>query len=327
MVRRRLLRRLKRDTAAVAMTEFALAAPLMLTVGLYGLEMANYAIVHMEISQSAMHVADNASRVGDTSTLVDRKIYEADLNDLLYGVDLQAGDKIDLMEYGRVIVSSLEVDPDDHTGTQQYIHWQRCMGKKGFSSSYGEEGDGKGDPSFIGMGPAGEEVIAMPGEAVIFVEISYTYQPIVTDAFLTNREITVFSSFNVRDSRDITQIYQADPADPDPISDCANFSSYKTTPTLRAANSGGWNWNWFGGSSSSGGSTSTTTGSSTTSSSGSASGGSTTTSSSGGSSTSSSTSGGSTTTTSSSTGGSTTTTSSSSGGSSCPRWKRLLGWC
>lgn len=313
MVTRPLLRRLKRDKAAVAMTEFALAAPLMLTVGLYGLEMANYAIVHMEISQAAMHVADNASRIGDTSTLVDRKIYEADLNDLLYGVDLQAGDKIDLMEYGRVIVSSLEVDPDDPTGTQQYIHWQRCMGKKGFTSSYGEEGDGKGDPSFIGMGPAGEEVIAMPGEAVIFVEISYTYQPVVTDAFITDREITVFSSFNVRDSRDITQIYQADPADPDPISDCASFGSYKTTPTLRASNSGGWNWNWFGGGSggsgsSSSGGTSTSGGTTTTTSGGTSSFGGT--SASGGSTT---TTGGSTT----STGGSGTTSgATSSGGAS-----------
>ncbi|MCP5383957.1 MAG: pilus assembly protein [Altererythrobacter sp.] len=247
MVTRAFLKRLKADAAAVAMTEFALAAPLMLTVGLYGLEMANYAITHLQISQAAMHVADNASRIGDTSTLVDRKIYEADINDLLYGVDLQAGDGIDLLEYGRVIVSSLEVDPDDSTGVQQYIHWQRCKGKKNFVSSYGVEGDGKGDPSFVGMGPAGEEVIAMEGEAVIFVEVSYTYQPIVTDAFISDREITVFSSFNVRDSRDISQIYQADPTSPDTPADCGSFTSYKPAPTLPPSNSGGWNWNWFNG--------------------------------------------------------------------------------
>lgn len=244
---RALVKRLKLDAAAVAMTEFALAAPLMLTVGLYGLEMANYAIVHMQISQAAMHVADNASRIGDTSTLVDRKIYEADINDLLYGVDLQTGKSIDLMQYGRVIVSSLQTDPDDPTGTQQYIHWQRCMGKKAFPSSYGEEGDGKGDPSFVGMGPPGEEVIAMPDEAVIFVEVSYTYQPIVTDAFIDNRDITVFSSFNVRDSRDITQVYQADPADPDPIANCSTFAGYRPTATLAPSKSGGWNWDWFNG--------------------------------------------------------------------------------
>lgn len=247
MLTRAFLKRLRASTAAVAMTEFALAAPLMLTVGLYGLEMANYAITHLKISQAAMHVADNASRIGDTSTLVNRKIYEADINDLLYGVDLQAGDGIDLLEYGRVVVSSLEVDPGDPSGEQQYIHWQRCKGKKNFVSSYGIEGDGLGDPSFLGMGPAGEEVIAMPGEAVIFVEVSYTYQPIVTDAFISNREIKVFSSFNVRDDRDITQVYQVDPASPDTPSDCGTFSGYKPTRTLAPSNSGGWDWNWFNG--------------------------------------------------------------------------------
>ena len=71
---RPLLRRIARSRSGLAMTEFALAAPLLLTAGLYGTEVAWLALTHLKISQTAMHIADNASRIGDTSTLQDRKI-------------------------------------------------------------------------------------------------------------------------------------------------------------------------------------------------------------------------------------------------------------
>ena len=63
------LRRFCDSRSGVAMTEFALALPLLLTAGLWGTETAYLSMVHMRVSQLAMHVADNGSRVGDTSTL------------------------------------------------------------------------------------------------------------------------------------------------------------------------------------------------------------------------------------------------------------------
>ncbi len=144
---------LLRAETAVAATEFALVLPFLLAVGLTGLEVANRAMVQMKISQLAVHVADNASRIGDTSTLEDRKIYEADINDLFFGAHVQAGDSLGVFDHGRVIISSLEVV--DGTEDQQYIHWQRCMGAKQHESSYGDEGDGLRN-NFPGMGPPGE---------------------------------------------------------------------------------------------------------------------------------------------------------------------------
>ena len=205
------------------MTELALAAPLILTAGLGGLEAANLAVTHMKISQTAMQIADNASRIGDESTLIDRPITETDVLDLMLGADLQAGNKLDIYGYGRVIISSLETDPDDPSGTQQWIHWQRCMGELEVVSSYGMEGDGKGDPEFVGMGPSGQEVMAMPGDAVMFVEVVYEYQPIITDAWVGDRMIRTFASFTVRDDRDISQLYQRDDASPDPIQRCGTY--------------------------------------------------------------------------------------------------------
>ena len=202
------LRKLARSTSGVAMVEFAMGAPFLLMAGLWGVEMANYALVNMKISQLAIHIADNGSRIGDTSTLQNRKIYESDINDLLFGAQIQAGKGLNLFDNARVFVSSVE-----YNGTQQYIHWQRCRGAKNVTSSYGNEGATLGS---VGIGPSGEEVAAQPNDAVIFVQINYTYQPLIT-----SRDIHAIASFTVRDSRDLTQIYQRDTANPDPVQSCS----------------------------------------------------------------------------------------------------------
>lgn len=221
---RSLLNRIRHSRTGVAMTEFALAAPLLLTAGLYGTEVAWLALTHLKISQTAMQVADNASRIGDTSMLENRRIYESDINDVFFGSDLQAGPSIDLYNRGRLIVSSIEVVPG--SAGQQYIHWQRCMGTKRWDSSYGGEGAGLNDPNFKGMGPAGEEVTAFDeDDAVIFVEIAYDYEPLFGDVFIKNPLINVHGAFNVRDSRDLTQIYQRNSASPDPTATCTKFET------------------------------------------------------------------------------------------------------
>ena len=76
------------------------------------------------------------------------------------------------------------------------------------------------------MGPPGEEVMAQRGEAVIFVEVSYDYQPLVPGFFQTSRVISSTSAYTVRDSRDLTQIYQRDAGSPDPVSGCLTYTGF-----------------------------------------------------------------------------------------------------
>ena len=209
------LRSLARARSGVAAIEFALTLPFLTAAGLYGTELTWFMLVNMKVSQVAMQAADNASRIGDTSTLQNRKIYESDINDLMIGANLDGGAMIELLKNGRLIISSLEVDPN----SRQYIHWQRCKGMKNVPSSYGVAGDIKS----AGIGPTGHEVKAIMGDAVVFVEISYTYQPLVTDKFIKDRNIKAVASFNVRDSRDLTQIYQYSPAAT--VSSCSVFSA------------------------------------------------------------------------------------------------------
>lgn len=220
----RLLRRIGRNRSGVAMVEFALAAPLLLTAGLWGTEVAWLALTNLRVSQTAMQLADNASRIGEASVLQNRKIYESDINDILIGAHIQGGSAMDLYEHGRVIISSLEVVPGS-ASNQQYIHWQRCMGKKNVSSAYGPEGHGKNNPSFKGMGPIGKQVTAIDEtDAVMYVEVTYDYQPLFSDMFVGNTTIKTETSFAVRESRDLSQVYQRDVDNPDTVAACSNYN-------------------------------------------------------------------------------------------------------
>lgn len=213
-------RSLARSKSGVAMTEFAFTLPFLLGAGMMGMEVANRAVVQMKLSQLAIQIADNASRVGEQAVIDNRRIFESDINDLLHGASVQGGN-LDLYDHGRVILSSLEVVPD--TTDDNYIHWQRCMGKKRYNSSYGDEGDGLSGATLTGMGPAGKQVSAFGEEAVMFVEIAYDYQSLIGTDFGLNPQMTAIASFNVRADRDLSQIYPRDPASPDPIADCDTF--------------------------------------------------------------------------------------------------------
>jgi hypothetical protein len=234
----RTMNALARGCGGAALTEFALAAPLLMTAGLWGVETANQAIVQMRVNQIAVLVADNAARIGENSLLGEAKIYESDINDVLYGANIQGGEAFAFYERGRVILSSLEVVPESNGNgalnssensmhnrgpdNQQYIHWQRCMGELHHLSSYGNEGDGL-DGSLVGMGPPGEEIIAFEGEAVMFVEVAYVYKPLIASAFTNVGTITATAAFNVRENRDLSQIYQRDAGAPDPQATCDKF--------------------------------------------------------------------------------------------------------
>lgn len=206
------LRRLQGDRSGLAAVEFALALPLLLVAGLYGTETANLALTHMKVSQVAMHVADNAARLGDTSTITNRALFEADVSDLLNGSKIQGGTKLNFYEYGRTIVSSVEVyDPDIscagkkckggfQTPGVQFIHWQRCMGRKNVTSAYGGEYDSVPN----GIGPSGQEVSADAGSALIFVEVAYDYQPLVSSRFFGPTTIRAVGSFTQRDNVDLS---------------------------------------------------------------------------------------------------------------------------
>lgn len=181
------------------MIEFAYSLPILMALGGFGMEAANLASVNHQISQAALALADNMSRVGATSSLSTQQIRESDVNDGLTGVRRQTG-PIQLTTRGRVILSSLQ----QNSSGGQWIAWQRCAGMKVVSSSYGNQGTGATGTGFAGMGPATARVTAPPGSAVMFVEIVYDYPGLFGTMFLPARTIRYEASFVVRDERDLT---------------------------------------------------------------------------------------------------------------------------
>lgn len=193
----RRLQRLTGDCSGLALTEFALTAPIVLGIFLAGAEITNYAITKLRISQAALHVADNGSRIGTNSLLTAPQISETQINDLLIGANLQAGN-VDLAGHGRVIISSLEPMANPNTSGRYKIRWQRCFGAKSFSSSYGSQGA----TDLTGMGPTGQRATAPEGGGVIFVEIAYDYQPLFSASLVPATTIHDIAAMTVRDDRD-----------------------------------------------------------------------------------------------------------------------------
>lgn len=215
------LRRLSRDNSAVALVEFAFAAPLVLGMGMLGTETAYFSITHMQISQIAMQVADNASRVGD-SQLAAQVVTEDDINSVLVGAE-KLGARNGIFDNGRVIITSLQQNTDGG----QWIAWQRCRGAKNKPSEYGLEGTGASGTDFAGMGDSTNPITASFGTAVIFVEVYYDYQPITPFEFFGDTELVYEAAFNIRDVRDLSGLQQTDPVSP--VAACNVYSADRPT--------------------------------------------------------------------------------------------------
>lgn len=220
---------LRDDTMGVALTEFAVAFPVLLALGMYGIDTANFALTHLRLNQIALNLADNASRVGASSTLSAQQMREIDVEDVFQAA-IKQGNSIGLQANSRVTLTSLEKD----TTGRQRIHWQRCFGDRtdsSYRSHYGKVLDADGNAADVdsnnnkaiddsemrgqradsGLGDAGilavNRVNAPTNDSgVMFVEINYRYTPIF--AWLSApADLRYTASFIVRDPRDFRQIY------------------------------------------------------------------------------------------------------------------------
>ena len=189
----RFLRTLRRNAAGVAMTEFAFALPIFVMLLLGGLEITNLTMAHMRVSQIAITVADNAGRV---RTGID----EADIYEVFSGADT-VGQSLDFAANGRLVLSSLEPNGQTGHGSGQMINWQRCYGVLAVDPAYGRQDAGRTNSSLsAGMGPPSKRIRAAQGTAVMFVEVTYRYTPLVFESILgESRDMRYESAFNVRE--------------------------------------------------------------------------------------------------------------------------------
>lgn len=198
------LRRLWQNRSGLALIEFAYTAPFLAILIGGGVELANYSITHMRVSQIAVSLADNASRAKEQVAAGMPPIREVDINEIFNASSQQAGG-LDIQQNGRLILTSLEVNSDGG----QWLHWQRCFGDANYDSSYGNEGDGASGTAISAIGPAGRQVFTEDGEAVMFVEVVYDYQPLMFGQWVPDPTIRKTAAMYVRDSRDLSGVANA----------------------------------------------------------------------------------------------------------------------
>lgn len=214
----RFARRLLDCTSGLALTEFAVSLPVLLTLGLVGLETANFAMAHLRISNIAMMTADNAARVRES-------IDEADIVELFTGASL-TGTGIAFGQNGRIVLTDIEIGQALPTSGPRvpWIRWQRCFGQVNVTPRYGiprntanlaitngtevflaDRTTANPLPSAVPVSTgnrATPTIQPQDGSALMIVEVVYNYQPLIPNSPLAGREIRYESAFNVRQRND-----------------------------------------------------------------------------------------------------------------------------
>jgi len=203
---RRLIARLARNSSAVSAVELGLSMPLLMGLSLAGIEVVNLALIHVQLNQLAITVADNASRAKQTQVNGAPRFREHDVNQVFRAAALQS-EELDIPTRGRIVLSSLQVNGSGG----QWIAWQRCWGKNTWASRYGPQGTGATGTAFKGMGYTSTKMTADSGTAIMFVEIAYDYKPFFVGSILPSKLIRKEAALYVRDDRDLTQIYNPSP--------------------------------------------------------------------------------------------------------------------
>jgi hypothetical protein len=207
--------------SGVAFLEFAFALPVVLALGLLGLETANYAMANLRVSNIAMLTADNAARVRDS-------IDEGDIVELFTGAKM-SGSNINFAANGRIILTDLE--PTTSPAGKQWVRWQRCDGALNYAATpaalrpqtssganivngteiyntdrttNSSSPSSETKASLTSVGSGANVISAGTGSAVMVVEVAYDYQPVIPNSFLAGRRITYVSAFNVRQRTDQT---------------------------------------------------------------------------------------------------------------------------
>ena len=192
--------RLLRETRGVATIEFAFTLPIVTLIAMTGIEYANLAMAHVRVSQIAETVADNAARVNNG-------IDESDINEVFSGAR-QIGASMDFAANGRIVLSSLQENgyPVGDARRGQMINWQRCTGSLAVTPAYGVQGRGRNDATLQAMGAAGRQITSLQGTAVMFVEVTYQYRPLISSRLIGNARLRYENAFNVRErtQQDIT---------------------------------------------------------------------------------------------------------------------------
>lgn len=187
----------------MALIEFAIALPVLITFGMFATEVAHLTAIDMQLSEIALAVGDNASRLGQAdNSSVTPTIAETDVDSVMKGAT-EAGSSIKLATNGRVILSSLERDT---TTGKQFIRWQRCTGSLVRTSAFGNDttANGLNGPAIAGVNMGQATLTADANNAVMVAEVYYQYTGLFGRFFFSPFTMRQQAAFLIRDRRNLS---------------------------------------------------------------------------------------------------------------------------
>ena len=206
---RRRLSTLIGDRSGVAMLEFALTMPIFVGLTMIGMETVNLAYASQKVGDIATLTTDQIARIRIG-------ISEGDITESFDGIK-SIGSTMDFAANGRIIVSSVQpIVNANGVMTGQKIRWQRCSGALNVTSSYGVAGTTFGT---TGIGPTDRKIAAGADDELIFVEVVYAYQPLISNSFLGTRTLRSITGMTVRE-RKVNDVQASGSASP-----CGTFSA------------------------------------------------------------------------------------------------------
>lgn len=200
---RQVASRLRACDSGMAIIEMAFVTPVLLLLGLGGMEIATMATAKMRVSQQALVIADNVARLGQTDNSgITPTITEAGVDSILDAAMREAAG-VDLQGRGRIIVSSLERDGPSN---RRYIHWQRCRGDLDRDSAYGNDSNTSGLTGAVlpEVGRGAAKFVPEVDQAIIIVEVYYEHEGAISGYFLEGtQEFVEEAGLQVRDDRNL----------------------------------------------------------------------------------------------------------------------------
>lgn len=150
------LRALLADRRGITAVEFALVAPLLLSVAMGLIEVGRFALLTLKVQHASSTLADLASR--------DQTLSLSTLNDL-FNATRHVMEPFDIASDGRAIVTAF----GRPVGQNPRIYWQQAgAGSYAATSGIGQSG---GAPTVPG------DLVLREGDTVIAAEVFFHYEP------------------------------------------------------------------------------------------------------------------------------------------------------
>ena len=162
----RSLKPLIKNNKGVALVEFAIAAPVLVTLLLGTIDLSIYLIAHQRISRAAYTMSN-------LLTQMDKGLTEGQVSDMMLALD-QVSNPFDVATDGIATMTAIIGNGVDGAAATSYeIAWKRCYGAQNSSSAFGAAGSSVDQALFP------SNTIITTDQILVVTELEYQFEPML----------------------------------------------------------------------------------------------------------------------------------------------------